>query len=39
MHPITVVFEGEEVSEREITVYVFNEALLEAEGEEKRGAD
>lgn len=32
-HPITVVFEGEETSEQEITVYVFNRKLLEAEPE------
>jgi len=38
MHPVTVVFEGEEVSEREITIYVFNKELLEAQREDKRNA-
>ena len=39
VHLITVVFEGEEVSEQEITVYVFNKKLLEAERENKSDAD
>lgn len=39
MHPVTVVLEGEEVSEREITIYVFNEEHLEAEREKKQDAD
>jgi prepilin-type N-terminal cleavage/methylation domain-containing protein len=30
-HPVTVVFEGEETSEREITIYVFNKELLDAQ--------
>jgi prepilin-type N-terminal cleavage/methylation domain-containing protein len=38
-HPVTLVFEGEEVSERQITVYVFNEELLKAQQEDKRKAD
>jgi prepilin-type N-terminal cleavage/methylation domain-containing protein len=38
VHLITVVFEGEETSEQEIKVYVFNKELLEAE-REKREAD
>jgi hypothetical protein len=33
IHPITVVFEGEQISEQEITIYVFNKKLLEAERE------
>jgi prepilin-type N-terminal cleavage/methylation domain-containing protein len=37
VHLITVVFEGEEISEQEIIIYVFNRELLEAE-REKRGA-
>jgi len=35
VHFITVVFKGEEVSEQEITIYVFNMELLEAELEEE----
>ena len=31
VHRITVVFEGEEISEQEIAVYVFNKDLLDAE--------
>ena len=39
IHLITVVFEGDEISEQEITVYVFNKELLEAEQKEKSDAD
>lgn len=39
VHVVTVVFEGEEVSEQEITIYVFNKELMEAEREGKSGAD
>jgi hypothetical protein len=39
MHPVTLVFEGEEVSEREITIYVFNKELLKAQREDKQKAD
>jgi hypothetical protein len=39
VHFITVVFEGEEISEQEITIYVFNKELLEAEREGKLDAD
>ena len=35
VHPITVVFEGEEISEQEIRIYVFNKKLLEAEREKR----
>ena len=35
LHLITVVFEGEETSEQEIKVYVFNKELLEAEREDR----
>jgi len=38
VHFITVVFEGEEISEQEITIYVFNKELLEAEREDKSDA-
>ena len=38
-HAITVVFEGEEVTEQEIKVYVFNEELLEAQREAESDAD
>jgi len=39
IHFITVVFEGEQISEQEITIYVFNKELLEAEQEEQSNAD
>lgn len=39
VHFITVVFKGEEISEQEITIYVFNKELLEAELEDKLDAD
>jgi hypothetical protein len=39
IHPVTVVFEGEEISEQEIMIYVFNKKLLEAELENKSDAD
>ena len=39
IHLITVVFEGEEISEQEITVYVYNKERLEAEQKDKSDAD
>ncbi len=39
VHVINVVFEGEEISEQEITIYVLNKELLEAEREDKSDAD
>ena len=39
VHFITVVFEGEETSEQEITIYVYNKKLLEAKREEISGTD
>jgi prepilin-type N-terminal cleavage/methylation domain-containing protein len=39
VHFITVVFEGEEISEQEIKIYVFNKELLEAKREDKLDAD
>lgn len=39
VHFITVVFEGEKISEQEITVFVFNKELLDAEREDKSDAD
>ena len=39
VHFITVVFEGEEISDQEITTYVFNKELLESEREDKLDAD
>ncbi len=39
VHFITVVFEGEEISEQEITIFVFNKKLLDAEREGKLDAD
>jgi len=35
VHFITVVFAGEETSEQEITIYVYNKKLLEAQQENK----
>ncbi len=35
VHLVTVVFKGEEISEQEITVYVFNKKLLDAKREDK----
>jgi len=37
VHPVTVVFEGEETSEQEMKIYVYNKELIEAEREEKSG--
>ena len=34
IHVITVVFEGQEISEQEITIYVYNKKLLDANREE-----
>ncbi|UCF86040.1 MAG: type II secretion system protein [Desulfobacteraceae bacterium] len=39
VHFITVVFEGEKISEQEIKAYVFNKELLDAEREEKSDTD
>lgn len=39
IHVITVVFEGEETSEQEITIYVYNKKLLDAKRDEISGAD
>ncbi len=39
VHLITVVVEGEEISEQQIRIYVFNKELLEAEREDKLDAD
>jgi prepilin-type N-terminal cleavage/methylation domain-containing protein len=39
VHPVTVVFEGEETSERELKIYVFHKKLREAERESKSAAD
>ena len=39
VHFMTVVFEGVEISEQEITIYVFNKELLEAKREDKLDAD
>ena len=39
VHFITVVFEGEEISEQEITIFVYNKKLLDAEREAKSDAD
>lgn len=39
IHPITVVFEGQENSEQEITIYVYNKKLLDAKLKEISEAD
>ena len=39
IHVITMVFEGQETSEREITIYVYNKKLLDAKREEISEAD
>ena len=39
IHRITVLFEGEETSEQEIAVYVFNKERLEAERKNESDAD
>ena len=39
IHVITVVFEGQEISEQEITIYVYNKKLLDAKREEISNAD
>ena len=31
IHPVTVVFEGQQTSEQQITIYVYNKKLLDAE--------
>lgn len=38
-HSVTVVFEGKETSEKEITIYVYTKELLEAQREDQRNAD
>ena len=35
VHLVTVVFEGDEISEQEITVFVYNQELLDAKREEQ----
>ena len=39
IHAITVVFEGQETSEQEITIYVYNKKLLDAKREETSNSD
>jgi len=39
IHPVTVVFEGEKVSEQQITIYVYNKKLLEAQRENRSVTD
>jgi len=39
IHSVTVVFEGEETSEQEITVYVYNKKLLEEKQEKMSDPD
>jgi len=36
MHPVTLAFEGEESSEREITIFVYTKEFLEAQQKEKQ---
>ena len=35
VHPITVVFEGRQISEQQITIYVYNKKLLEDQRQEQ----
>ena len=39
VHPVTVVFEGEQSSEQEITIYVYNKELLETQRQAQPNAD
>ena len=39
IHVITVVFEGQETSEQEITIYVYNKKILDAKKKEISGTD
>ena len=39
VHEITVVFEGEEVSEQQMTIFVYNKELLDAQRDDLSGAD
>ena len=39
IHPVTVVFEGEQTSEQQITIYVYNKELLEAQRQTQPDAD
>lgn len=39
LHFITVVFEGQQTSEQEITIYVFNKKLLDAQREARPDTD
>ena len=39
IHPVTVVFEGQQTSEQQITIYVYNKKLLDAERQTRPEAD
>jgi hypothetical protein len=39
VHPITVVFEGEKTTEQQMTVYVYNKKLLDAQRENQPVTD
>ena len=39
VHYVTVVFNGEKISEQQMTVYVYNKKLLDAQREGQGGAD
>jgi len=39
VHPVTVIFKGEKITEQEMTVYVYNKKLLEAQREDQPDAD
>jgi hypothetical protein len=39
IHSVTIVFEGEVTSEREISIYVYNKELLDAQREEMSSSD
>ena len=39
VHNVTVVYNGEQISEQQMTVYVYNKKLLDAQRENQPGAD
>jgi prepilin-type N-terminal cleavage/methylation domain-containing protein len=39
IHPVTVVFEGEQTSEQQISIYVYNKELLDAQRQAQTDAD
>jgi len=39
VHPVTVIFKGEKITEQEMTVYVYNKKLLDEQREDQPDAD